>query len=246
MALTKENLQQLIALQQQDAALDKIKSAIEKIPVMIARLKEQLEAEKARAGDAKNKTISLEKKKKEKELELAQKEEAAKKHGSELNQVKTNEAFKALQTEIERAKAAGSQIETEILEIMEQLDGSKKDEKTAQAAFQVEEKKFQAEIAAHEGRLTEQKALFDGEKAKRDEAAAPIPADAMKIYNHIRSRGKLDAIVPIDSSNSCSACRIQLAPQVIVEATKAKNLVSCESCQRILYRPEALAAKVSH
>lgn len=245
MALSKENLQQLIALQQQDAALDKIKSAIDKIPVMIARLNEQLAADKVRAGEAKNKTISLEKRKKDKELELAQKEEAAKKHGAELNQVKTNEAFRALQTEIERAKAAASQIETEILEIMEQLDGSKKDEKIAQASFQAEEKKFQAEIALMEGKLAEQKTLFDGEKTKRDEAAAPIPADAMKIYNHIRSRGKLDAIVPIDSSNSCSACRIQLAPQVIVEATKAKNLVSCESCQRILYRPEALVAKAA-
>jgi predicted nucleic acid-binding Zn-ribbon protein len=66
----------------------------------------------------------------------------------------------------------------------------------------------------------------------------------MRIYNHVRSRGKLNAVVPIENGN-CSACRISLAPQVIVEATKAKALVACESCQRIIYRPEALAAKAA-
>ena len=59
----------------------------------------------------------------------------------------------------------------------------------------------------------------------------------MKVYNHVRSRGKLDAVVPIDAT-TCSACRVILAPQVIVEATKAKALVTCESCQRILYKAE--------
>jgi hypothetical protein len=242
MALTKENLGQLIAIQEADASLDKVKADMDKIPVFIANLRQAIEDEKGKASDLKNKLLSLEKKKKEKELELAQKEEAAKKHGGELNSVKTNEAFKALQLEIERAKAQGSDIETEILQIMEDLDKVRKDEKAAAAVTAVEVKKLEAEISAHDGRLAGLKAQFDGAKAKRDELAGPIPADAMKIYNHVRSRGKLDAVVAIEGEN-CSACRITLAPQVIVEATKAKALVCCESCQRIIYRPEALAAK---
>lgn len=241
MALSKEQVQLLIALQKQDAELDKIKKGLDQIPVMIGNLKAQLEAEKAKAAELKGKAVALEKKKKEKELELAQKEEAVKKHGAELNTVKTNEAFKALQTEIGFAKQAASDIETEILQVMEQIDAAKKEEKAASAELAVEQKKFEAEIAAHEKRLGEAQAQFDGAKAARDQAAAPIPADAMRVYDHIRSRGKLDAIVPIDAS-MCSACRITLAPQVLVEATKLKSLVTCESCQRILYRPEVINA----
>src|SRR5437016_3461750 len=170
MALTKENLVQLIAIQEADAALDHIKSDMDKIPVFIANLRGQIEEEKHKASDSKNKLLTLEKKKKEKELELAQKEEAAKKHGAELNSVKTNEAFKALQNEIERAKAQGNAIETEILQLMEDLDGARKEEKAASAAVNVEAKKFEAEISAHEGRLSELKGKFDAAKAKRDEA----------------------------------------------------------------------------
>ena len=242
MALTKEHLELLIALQKQDSALDKIKSTMDKIPTMIKNLKDALEAEKAKAAGAKNVLLTLEKKKKEKELELAKHEELAKKHSGELNQVKTNEAFKALQGEIERAKAAASGIETEILETMELLDAARRDEKAVHAELAVEAKKFEAEISGHETRLAEAKGQFDAAKVTRDHFAEPVPAEAKKIYEHVRSRGKLDAIVPIDAT-MCSACRISLAPQVIVDATKLKTLVTCESCQRILYRPEVLVAK---
>jgi predicted nucleic acid-binding Zn-ribbon protein len=62
----------------------------------------------------------------------------------------------------------------------------------------------------------------------------------MKVYNHIRGRGKLDAVVPVVDGH-CGACQINLAPTVMVELTKVKNLVTCESCQRILYKPEPAA-----
>lgn len=240
MALSKDALLALIALQKQDNELDKVKAVMDKIPAMIKNLKDALEAEKAKGAAAKSKIIALEKQKKEKELELAKQEEDAKKHGLQLNLVKTNEAFKALQLEIGFAKQAASDIETQILEIMEALDAAKKEDKAVQAGLAVEVKEFEAEIAGHEKRLAEQKAVFEAGKAQRDAAAGPLPADVMKIYDHVRMRGKLDAIVPIDAT-ICSACRITLAPTIIVEATKLKALVCCESCQRILYRPELLA-----
>jgi predicted nucleic acid-binding Zn-ribbon protein len=239
MALSKDALLQVIALQKLDNELDKAKKMMEAIPVMVSNLKQALVDEKAKGAGAKNRVIELEKQKKEKELEMAKHEEDAKKHGAQLNSVKTNEAFRALQTEIGFAKQHVSDIETAILEIMELLDAAKREDKAVQAELGVELKKFEAEIAAHEKRYADQKAAFDAEKAKRDEVAAPLPVDVMKIYNHIRTRGKLDAIVPIDGT-ICSACRINLAPMIIVEATKLKSIVACESCQRILYRPEVL------
>ena len=54
-------------------------------------------------------------------------------------------------------------------------------------------------------------------------------------------RGKLDAIVPIDGGN-CSACRINLAPQVIVEVTKAKAMRLIGACEARKKEIEALFA----
>lgn len=244
MAFSKETILQLIALQEKDASLDKLRLGMDKIPEEIAVFRERRETAKSRAAEAKTRLLTLEKRKKEKELELAQKEEAVRKHSMELNQVKTNEAFKALQQEIDRAKAEGSALETQILEIMEELDSGRRQEKSVQAEVAAEDKAAGAEIAALEGKLAEIKARHDKEKASRDEASAPVPPEVMRIYEHIRSRGKLNAVVAVDA-NHCSACRMVQAPQVIVEATKAKQIIICESCQRILYRPEALVAKAA-
>ncbi|MBI4377161.1 MAG: hypothetical protein HY549_12015 [Elusimicrobia bacterium] len=244
MALNKETLHQLLSLQEHDSALDKLKAEMDKLPTQISVLKGELDGVKGQAAQAKNKIIELEKKKKSKELELAQKEEAVRKHSADLNQVKTNEAFKALQQEMDKAKGEGGQIETEILEIMEEIDRCRKEEKAVLASVATDEKRISGEIAALERQMGELKARYDADKLVRDQSAAPVSSDIMRIYDHVRSRGKLNAVVAIDG-NICSACRISLAPQVIVEATKAKSLITCESCQRILYRPEVLAAKAA-
>jgi len=240
MAVTKESIQRLVAVQEHDAALDLLQKDMDRVPREIASLRTGLESAQNRLKAAKNATLGFEKNKKEKELELAAKEEAIRKHGMELNQVKTNEAFKALQNEIDQDKTATSQIETGILEAMEGIDASRREEKVAASEFKAAEDKAQAEIGVWEKRLAELKSKFDASKAVRDEAAAQVPPEMLRIYNHARMRGKNDAIVPVDGGN-CSACRINLAPQMIVEVTKAKSMVVCESCQRILYKPEPAA-----
>jgi hypothetical protein len=240
MAINKETIQRLVAVQERDAILDALQKEMDRVPREIAALQAGLEAAQAKLTEAKAKIIGFEKKKKEKELELAAKEDAIRKHTMELNQVKTNDAFKALQHQIDAAKASGSQIETDILETMEGIDGGRKEEKAAAAELKAAQDKAKGEIGALEGELAELKAKHDAQKVVRDEAAALVPPDMMRVYSHARMRGKTDAIVPVDGGN-CSACRINLAPQMIIEVTKAKALVVCESCQRILYKPEPAA-----
>ncbi len=240
MALTKEALTLLISLQERDLVFDRLQKELARVPLEIQAMRDGLEREKARQQDAKQITIELEKAKKGKELDLAQKEEAVRKHMMELNQVKTNEAFKALQTEIDRAKAAGGQIETEILEIMERLDASRKGEKAAVVAFRAREEGVKGDVAAMETLRTRLQAEFEAAKTAREAAAEGIDAGALRAYRHIRSRGKSDAIVRIDG-NACGACRMAQSPHKIVEATRATTMVLCESCQRILYIPAALA-----
>lgn len=242
MELSREVMLALIALQEKDSAQDRLAAQIAKVPVDIKALRDTLAAEKARLDNVKGKIADFEKRKKECELDLAQKEEAVRKHQKELNQIKTNEAFKALQHEIDGAKAEGNEIETRILELMEQLDAARKEDKAVQVQLKTVEAQANSEIAALEARLKELEAGHAAAKSVRDAAEAALAADVIKVYMHIRTRGKLDAVVSI-KDGSCGACSMRLAHSKIVDATKLKALVFCESCQRILFRPEALAAK---
>lgn len=239
MALTKEAFLALVALQLKDNVLDAIQKEIDAVPPRIAALQADLENEKRHMNEAKARILELEKKKKTKELDVAAKEEAARKHSAQLNDLKSNDAYKTMQAEIEAEKAAAGDIETEILQIMEDLDKAKAEEKAATAEFKKTEEFSKNDLAKLEAEMSHAKGRFETEKVGRDAAAAAVPPSEMKVYNHIRGRGKPDAVVPVVSGH-CGACQINLTPGLILEISKLKSLVTCESCQRILYKPELL------
>ena len=231
----------LVALQDKDKVLDAIQKDIDAVPPRIAAVQADLANEKKRMDAAKARTIELEKKKKTKELDVASKEEAARKHQGQLNELKSNEAYKAMQVEIDKEKAAAGEIETEILQLMEEIDKSKAAEKALAAELKKIEDFSKGDLEKLEAELSHAKGRHAGAKAERDAAAEPVPADLMKVFNHIRSRGKPDAVVPVVDGH-CGSCQITLSPAMIAEVAKLKSLAVCESCQRILYKPEQPAA----
>jgi len=240
-ALTKEAFQALVTLQQQDKHLDAIQHEIDAVPPRIAALKADLEGEKRHMDAAKAKILELEKKKKSKELDVAQKEEAARKHAGQLNDLKSNDAYKAMQAEIEAEKKAANDIETEVLQIMEDIDKARAEEKAATAEFKKTEEFSKKDLEKLEAEMSHAKGRFETAKVDRDAAPAAVSPSEMKVYNHIRGRGKPDAVVPVVSGH-CGSCQINLTPGLILEISKLKTLVTCESCQRILYKPELLVA----
>jgi hypothetical protein len=231
----------LVALQDKDKVLDAIQKDIDSVPPRIAAVQADLANEKKRMDAAKAKTLEFEKKKKTKELDVAQKEEAARKHTGQLNELKSNDAYKAMQIEIEKEKAAAGDIETEILQIMEEIDKSKAEEKVLAAELKKIEDFSKTDLAKLEAELSHAKGRFAEAKAERDAAAEPVPADLMKVFNHLRSRGKPDAVVPVVNGH-CGSCQMSLSPAMIAEVAKLKSLAVCESCQRILYKPEQSTA----
>ncbi len=236
MEINREGIAALVGLQAEDSALDALKAERDLIPEKIADLRALLDKERQRVQAAKAKTVELEKKKKECELELAAKEESARKHSVELNMVKTNEAFKALQHEIEAEKRSGSDIETRILEIMEEIDASRTEEKRAALLVTDEEKKISVDISAMESKLSEVSGACEKAESGRNASAQSVPEGLLKVYERIRGRRIYDAIVAVEGGH-CGACRIALTPQQMVESAKAKSIVFCENCQRILYKP---------
>ncbi len=239
MALTKEALQALVALQQKDKHLDAIQHEIDAVPPRIAALNADLENEKRHMNEAKARILDLEKKKKSKELDVAAQDEAARKHSGQLNDLKSNDAYKAMQAEIEKEKAKAGDIETEILQIMEDLDAAKAVEKAATAEFKKTEEFSKKDLEKLEAEMSHAKGRFETAKIERDATAVAVAPSEMKVYNHIRSRGKPDAVVPVVSGH-CGSCQINLTPGLILEVAKLKNLVTCDSCQRILYKPELI------
>jgi len=173
------------------------------------------------------------------ELELKSKEEQKKKYAGQLYEVKTNEQYKAMQEEMEKAGNDMKAIEEKILVMMVNEDEIRA-RSTRQAAELVEsEKKFksvEAEVAGILARLAEAR---KGMLEKRKERSAGIPVPLQRRYDRIRSQqggSPLSGVVRGEKGVPiCASCQMNLRAQTVVEVQKQEELVACDSCGRILY-----------
>lgn len=241
MPISRQEILRLVELQEHDKSLDELRRALARVPEDIATLKGEVEGEKGKLESVRQRARELELKKKDRELALAEKEQGIQKNQRELNAVKTNDAFKALLKQIEEAKAAGSDLETEILELMEAADGLKKEERAAReelARFEAENGKQVAVLEARRQEL--EKRLAAGE-ARRGELRSPVSEELMGLYDKTRERRQGVAMAPAQGE-TCGVCHMKITPQDMIYLAKGTQVVLCGSCQRILFKPELAPA----
>ncbi len=73
------------------------------------------------------------------------------------------------------------------------------------------------------------------EKEKRAEVFDTLPAQLAAVYNRLVQRSRDGIAVAEVVSGSCSACNMALRPQMLLEVKRMNDIVTCESCTRILY-----------
>lgn len=166
------------------------------------------------------------------ESQMRDQEELILRLNHQTAQVSSNQAYTALQHELDAAEAAKTEFETLALEHMEAIDRDK------EVLSSVEEKQLAAEKAAptkaHEidMRRKEVKARRSEAVAARDEACAEIDAKILKRYRVIRQR-KQPAIGMLDGT-SCPHCRIGLPRMRVSEILRLEDLYECSNCKRLL------------
>ncbi len=233
----EEQIKLLVELQGLDAQIIKIDNTLESIPHVIRKMDENFKGETAalKALEAGVKALGL--KRKEKEGELEAKEGNIKKYQSQLNQVKTNKEYTALQEEIGRIKADNSLIEEDIIKIFDQVDAENKKIEAEKELL----KRKEADIGVEKKKLSDEaeraKKEMEGLKSQRLALTARIDKDILKKYERVLKSKDGLAVVPV-INDSCQGCFRVMPPQVINEIKMNEGLVFCDNCTRILYVEE--------
>lgn len=235
-------LTQLMELQKKDTGLDMLRAKLRAIPAAEQEVSAELSEAKIKLNEHREQQKKLALKHKEAERNLAECEELTRKHQSELNQVKSNDAFKALLHEIEASKKRAGELETEILSALEALDAAAAQEKTLAAEFKAVEDKTKIrtnELQAE--KLSRENSLAETEK-ERAAFAAGLDAELLEKYEHIRKQRNGLAVCIIKEhggAGSCGGCNMALRPQSLLSARKKNAITQCDNCQRILFVTEA-------
>jgi predicted nucleic acid-binding Zn-ribbon protein len=227
-------LDALIALQQADAAAEAARRQLAELPVreqaMLAELEaaqEAVKAASARLGENQRARRELEK-------DVATVESRLTRFEDHKAAVKTNQEYTALLHEIATAKGEKDGIEDRILAILEEADRLAEELGAAERA--VVEKTGEAEtMRASLG--TERQAL-EVELQQLSEArareAARLDGTLLGRYDQLLRQRKGLAVAPM-RDEICTACHVRLRPHVAQQIRRNETIVSCESCQRILY-----------
>jgi len=234
-----EQLNFLVELQEIDKIIDQLKNEREAIPIQIEKIKNLLEEEKNKIEELKKNLTQLQVERKNQEIELETREQNIRKHFTELNLVKTNEAYRALLNEIEKSKGEKNQIEEKILELMQKIEDLSLEIKETTKMFSTKQEKSEKEMKILEEKIAKISQEITEKERERENIAKKISSSLFQRYTKIRESKKGLAVVPIED-NHCGGCRMLLPPHLINEVYKNQTIVTCEVCSRILYLPHTL------
>jgi len=98
--------------------------------------------------------------------------------------------------------------------------------------------KRDAALAEFDAALANDKKEFESETKHRQTAFATLPARLASVYDRLAQRSRDGIAVAEVVNGSCSACFMSLRPQVQLNVKKGDEIITCESCTRILYMPK--------
>lgn len=231
----RQDLELLYELQDYDIKIGNIKKLISEAPALIEEKRRELEEQKRETEEKKKNFVALNSLKKEKEALLDAREKAISKHSLELNTVKSNDTYKALLLEIEKAKADKSVVEDEILELMDKIEAENRLVRDSENAFKESELKIKDEISAIESSVKQYCEDIKSIEDNRERHKLKVNPKIAQQYERIREGRDGQGICLVDGE-SCGGCGMVLRPQLINQAQKCAELVFCDNCSRILLK----------
>jgi predicted nucleic acid-binding Zn-ribbon protein len=231
-----EEVEVLWALKELDEQRSTLKTALARFPDQRAQLAGRITAEQARLEALKGRLADLQKSRRLREKDIESLTAEERKYQSQLPAVKKNEEYTALLHEIQNAKSKRSEVETQVLLMLdeeEKVQSEKPAIDRALSAAQSEADERRARIDGEERADQEKLATVEAERAK---LMARLPAPTRSRYERILASRGGQAVVAI-SKGACGGCFRAQPPQTLQEAKRGDRLLSCDGCGRLVIWP---------
>jgi predicted nucleic acid-binding Zn-ribbon protein len=228
------DLKLVIRLQEIDHRLADLTREITALPKHIAEIEKKLGSHERKLEADRAALAGNQKERRKCEGDIQVQEQKITKLKDQMLQAKTNEQYRAFQHEIEFCEKEIRRFEDRILELMSESEPLDLNVKAAEAALKAERTQVEAEKQqARERTAVDEKAARELHQ-ERDGIAAQVTASTYHLYERVRkARRGLGVAEAVDGR--CSACQMALRPQFAQELKRGDKVMSCESCQRILY-----------
>ncbi|MGO9263205.1 MAG: zinc ribbon domain-containing protein [Bryobacteraceae bacterium] len=228
------DLKLVIRLQEIDDRLRDLSREIAALPKHIAEIEKKLVSHERKLEADRAALAANQKERKKCEGDIQVQDQKISKLKDQMLQAKTNDQYRAFQNEIEFCQKEIRKAEDRILEMMNESEPLDKNVKAAEAALKAEKTEVEAEKAqARERTAVDQKAAQEL-NAERASMVPKIAPSVYKNYERIR-KGRRGVAVAEAVDGRCAMCNMVIRLQYFQDLKKGDQILSCESCQRLLY-----------
>ncbi len=229
----KKQLEILIQMQKLDTVIGEKNILTKELPQQLNSLKQSLKDADETVEASKNELDENQKNQKLKELDITDNNTKSAKYKNQLLTIETNKEYKALNSEINHLEKKNSEIDDELLmlmeaeaELKERLEKERKAQKKASDELKANEEKLEKEIQEVNKKIEEL-------KSKRNVLAKNLPRELIRRYAALIKNKNRKAVV-FNDNNACSGCGYTIRPQVVIDIKEGDSVIYCESCGRIL------------
>ena len=199
----------------------------------VRRLQNALEAKKEEIQLTKVQSDRL-------ELELRTRDEEIAKLRAHLNVSKTNKEYASVLTQLNTTKADNSKIETQILELLKDIEADEAEYENIQN--QIDEGKQALEQTRKEAALmaTKYEAEIEEIQAEWDKKAQDIPAEPLRVFKRVAETYDGEALAVVERQEgkteaySCGGCFMGITAESVNLLLSKDDIIRCPSCTRIL------------
>src|SRR5580765_2771633 len=227
------DLEKLIELEKVDREALRLNEEVAGLPRRVAAIEEKLAEHKAAVEKAKARIKGNEANRRQLETDIKGFQEKIAKYRSQSSSVKTNDEYRALMHEVEFAEKQISGCEDKILELMLALENEEKALKVAEAELKTEAADVEKEKAEARVRTAEDEKLLAGLKDKRQQLRSGVNDSPLQHYDRVMRQRK--SAIAEARDQKCMACFVMVRPQIWQDIRANEQIITCNSCGRILY-----------
>ncbi|HTH38652.1 MAG TPA: C4-type zinc ribbon domain-containing protein [Pyrinomonadaceae bacterium] len=233
----KEELEKLIELQKTDTNIRRLRKQVETADQRRAEIEQEFERHASSIREIQGKRDTLNADRTTLENQVAENKTYLERADRNLKHAQNQKEYETAMREMDALQKQIAAFETQIVEKMTASEEVEKELETRAEEINSIDAKRAAAIGEFEKQLAADRAELARETAAREIVFSTLPAQLASVYNRMAQRSRDGIAVAEVVNGSCSACFMTLRPQMQVEVRKGQQIITCESCTRILYIP---------
>lgn len=231
----KADLDKLVELQKTDTNLRRLKQIIETAVAKRAEIEHEFEQHAFSIREIQARRDKLHADRAGLEKQIAENKTYLERADRNLKHAQNQKEYETAMRETDALQKQIATFEAQVIEAVEAAESVEKE--LAERAEEINslDAKRDAALAEFDKQVAKDKSEFDSESKHRQKAFSTLPTRLASVYDRLAQRSRDGIAVAEVVNGSCSACFMSLRPQMQVNVKKGDEIITCESCTRILY-----------